>query len=411
MFNSTDVERPPSNIHQQLSETPQTANELDDEDYCTVTAETNPRLVSGVIVAVLMVIGFLGNSLVLYVYNFKMPRTVFSLFVTVLALLDLTTALVGMPIDVAIKAFLLPNNTPVMVICKIAHLENYGASLTSGSVLLLIAVTRHRKVCQPLEPSLTCRSARVMCGVIFVVSMLLCSVTLVINGLETVRIGMGHKEVGLNSSNSQLDSTDDGLGNLCQKHLFVNGSDKPVQATMPVSNITRTVREVVEVNICRTSEEQKQTVLYYILTAILILAFVSIFLLLVILHWRISHTVKKFQRRQSRMRFESIYSNDSTHINDNINSRMFRIFASITVVFLVSYLPHLICLILERSIFTDGEPMSQTARILMDLAYNSPYINVIANPFIYGYRSDLFREHCIALFKRCCCWCCWYRKY
>ncbi|KAL8584542.1 hypothetical protein ACOMHN_016862 [Nucella lapillus] len=79
----------------------------------------NPRLPIGVIVALLMATGLVGNSLVLYVYHCKMPRTVFSTFVTVLALLDLLTVLISMPIDVVIKSVLLGGSSELNAICKV----------------------------------------------------------------------------------------------------------------------------------------------------------------------------------------------------------------------------------------------------------------------------------------------------
>nr|KAG5707527.1 hypothetical protein BaRGS_012031 [Batillaria attramentaria] len=290
-----------------------------DENDIIVPARINPRLANGVIVAVLMVVGLVGNSLVLYVYNFKMPRTVFSFFVTVLALLDLTTTLCGMPIDVVIKTVLLSDTLSMNVICKIAHLENYGTSLTSGSVLLLIAATRYRKVCQPLEPSISRRWARIMCGIIFTVAMVLCSVTLIINGPESVKIAMGQTDVLVASQNNT------GLSQNTSHSMNAREKQEKNDSMLTVQK-----REVVEVNICRTSQEYKGTVLYYVLYSILSMAFVSILLSLIILHCRISRTVKRFQQRQSRMRSCSIYSDDS-HYTDNINSKMFRIFASITL--------------------------------------------------------------------------------
>jgi uncharacterized protein YwlG (UPF0340 family) len=81
----------------------------------------NPRLANGIIVAILMLVGLVGNGLVLYVYQFKkMERTVFSTFVTVLAILDITTALIGMPIDVIIKTVLFSRSEALDAICKVS---------------------------------------------------------------------------------------------------------------------------------------------------------------------------------------------------------------------------------------------------------------------------------------------------
>ena len=128
--------------------------------------------------------------------------------------------------------------------------------------------------------------------------------------------------------------------------------------------------------ICRTSEESiRHGAVTYALQALLGTAFIAIFIALLVLHWRISSSVARFERRLSSMRRGSAQS-DATHIT----ASMFRIFATITVIFVVSYLPHLVCLVVEKALFPPEEPMPQAVRVLMDLAYNFPYINVVCQP-------------------------------
>jgi hypothetical protein len=94
---------------------------------------------------------------------------------------------------------------------------------------------------------------------------------------------------------------------------------------------------------------------------------------------------------------------------------MFKIFVTITVVFVISYLPHLICLGVEKGLFKSGEAIPHMTRAVLDLAYNFPYLNVIANPFIYGYKSTKFRTYCKrflrSICQRCCCCFCKPRFY
>ena len=88
-----------------------------------INPDFNPRLPNGIIVAVLMLLGISGNTLVLYVYHFKMDHTVFSTFVTVLAILDLATAFVGMPIDLAIKSAMLERSRGLDILCKVREMK------------------------------------------------------------------------------------------------------------------------------------------------------------------------------------------------------------------------------------------------------------------------------------------------
>ena len=415
-----------------------TADSDHHHDYVLVDTDYNPRLPNGVVVAVLMAVGLVGNALVLYVYHFKMPRTVFTTFVVVLAALDLTTALVGMPIDVVIKTATLGESPAFSAACKLAHLEVYSTSLASGSVLLLIALTRHAKVCRPLEPGLSTRKARALCALIVAGAATLCLVTLFINGVEMVQVAVGERDydpsdddgnlttnsssgTGSSASPSQLvyeagtsaqvltppeDLAADDDSDPASWHGRVDGGSGSVAAVgswpRNASGAALSKRtEVVRVYICRTSEESKGTAMQYALQALLGTAFIAIFIALLVLHWRISSSVARFERRLSSMRRGSAQS-DATHIT----ASMFRIFATITVIFVVSYLPHLVCLVVEKALFAPEEPMPQAVRVLVDLAYNFPYINVVANPFIYGYRSVVFRQHCLELLRRLCCCCC-----
>ncbi|KAL8584544.1 hypothetical protein ACOMHN_016864 [Nucella lapillus] len=295
----------------------------------------------------------------------------------------------------------------------VAHFEVYSSSLASGSVLLLIAVTRYSKVCRPMQPGLTKRQARLLCLLIALIAMVLCTVTFVINGMEKVRLKVGerdfHSDPSGNVSSAVINSTASTTVVSAPTTVPGDGGVPGGQNVLgEVSGNVSKLTEVVEVYICRTNEEHKGTGLYYALQAILMAAFVGIFVSLIILHRRISTAVAQFERRQSSMRRVSVHSGGEPQHLTHITASMFRIFATITVFFVVSYLPHLICLIVEKSLFAgSGEPMHKGARVVMDLAYNFPYINVVANPIIYGYRSAEFRRHCIYLLHRCCCrFCC-----
>ena len=71
----------------------------------------------------------------------------FSLFVKVLAVLDLVTALTTMTMDAMVKLRPLDENVlNLEVICKLTHFQVYASSVASACVLILIAYQRYRKV-------------------------------------------------------------------------------------------------------------------------------------------------------------------------------------------------------------------------------------------------------------------------
>uniref|UniRef100_A0A0B6Z5G7 G-protein coupled receptors family 1 profile domain-containing protein n=1 Tax=Arion vulgaris TaxID=1028688 RepID=A0A0B6Z5G7_9EUPU len=108
---------------------------------------TNPRLINGLVVLVLLILNLSGNSLVFYIYRFRVKTSVFSFFVTTLAALDIITALTTMLLDVIIKVRPLDENIlDLYSLCKITHFQVYAHSLISGCLLTLIAHQRYRKV-------------------------------------------------------------------------------------------------------------------------------------------------------------------------------------------------------------------------------------------------------------------------
>ncbi|XP_076449805.1 uncharacterized protein LOC143286103 [Babylonia areolata] len=434
----------------------------------------NPRYPNAIVVALFMVVGLVGNSLVLYVYNAKMETTVFTTFVTFLAGLDLTTTLTAMPLDMVIKAVMVERSQGVEIMCKVAHFEVYTSSMASGAILLLIAATRHAKVCRPTHPQWTTPQARLWCLLIVLVAMALCTVSLVINGMEKVKVSLGHHhqkvkvgpghhlhhyfppppaatnltlihdrdDVSLQRTNKSLHpglpqvlyvgdaaAADNNIKHGDNKlipnqlqNLMLNVSNvnttgtamaddnnnntthrklTPQHLTPNVSNVTATKLEVVEVYICRTSQDQKGRPLFYALYGLLMTAYVTICLSLLLLHTRIACTLLRFNRRQFLRRESEASEADNPLSLNQLTGRMFHIFFAITVTFLLSYLPHLACIVAQRLLFKPGEATPRLARVLLDLAYNAPYVNVVANPFIYGYMSRRFRTHCLRLFSCC----------
>ena len=287
------------------------------------------------------------------------------------------------------------------------HFEVYSTGLASGSVLLLIAVTRYTKVCRPMQPGLSKRQARLLCVLIVAVAMAVCTITFVIKGLEKVKIAMGERDyvppvsgngtgwrgllqpaVGVvNGSRGASSSppwnalearseSSPGLNRVQNSSEFLDGrgvrasldGDRMAEAVMGGSDggrgntsdnstgpraATRVV-EVVEVYICRTAEEHGVTALHKALLAVFMTAFVGIFFSLLVLHCRISVAVSRFEQRQTSMRRISVLSDAENQSGTHITASMFRIFATITLIFFVSYLPHLLCLIVERSAYPAG---------------------------------------------------------
>ena len=79
-------------------------------------------------------------------------------------------------------------------------------------------------------------------------------------------------------------------------------------------------------------------------------------------------------------------------------SKLTVVAVAVTVVFVVSYLPHL-CLILLRTVMTDIDHHQTGARlVLYNIFLRSYFLNSVANVFVYSAMNTEFRLQC----KRLC---------
>lgn len=114
-------------------------------------------------VAILMFVGVIGNILVCVFYGCKTKHTTNTFFIIVLAIFDLISCVITMPIEIVdLRFFYMFTNAPA---CKMARFLNYFATLGSAVTLLAIAVDRHRRLCKPFKKQLQVKNARIACVV------------------------------------------------------------------------------------------------------------------------------------------------------------------------------------------------------------------------------------------------------
>ncbi|XP_076457079.1 uncharacterized protein LOC143291210 [Babylonia areolata] len=111
--------------------------------------------------SLLMVMGFLGNSVVCYVYGFRWQSTVTKIFIFSLAALDLTNSLICMPTEIAMLVRIVTFDAPTW--CKITRFLTYTLNGSSSLILVAIAFDRWYKVCRPLKCFFTRRRAKFTC--------------------------------------------------------------------------------------------------------------------------------------------------------------------------------------------------------------------------------------------------------
>ena len=134
-------------------------------------------------VCVVMTCGIIGNGIVLLVYKAKMRKSSnYRLFVLTLACLDVVASL-GMPgliVDMLVP-FMFYNS----VACKLLRYGYHVISCASSMVHLLIGVERYRRICGPLQTQMSLRTASVALAFIFLLALTVSVPALFIYGTYT----------------------------------------------------------------------------------------------------------------------------------------------------------------------------------------------------------------------------------
>ncbi|XP_071097364.1 neuropeptide S receptor-like [Haliotis cracherodii] len=145
----------------------------------------NRRYLSATVyVSVMMVVGFVGNSVVFYVYLKKFKPSTTRCFILVVALLDFLNALMCCPVQIFqmtnFVTFGRSGACRFMITCVTYF------STASGQVLILVAVDRYKKVCRPFRKQMTQYTAKLACGILCVVLLVLMIPAPLIYGPKTV---------------------------------------------------------------------------------------------------------------------------------------------------------------------------------------------------------------------------------
>ncbi|GAB1599536.1 hypothetical protein Ahia01_000230900 [Argonauta hians] len=102
-----------------------------------------------VYLCVAMVVGTLGNACVTYLFHYKMRQTPAHRFIVILSTCDFLTCLICIPLDIVILTHpYVFYNDPA---CRIIRFLVMDFSVTSGVIVFAISIDRFKKVCLPLR--------------------------------------------------------------------------------------------------------------------------------------------------------------------------------------------------------------------------------------------------------------------
>ncbi|XP_048780206.2 5-hydroxytryptamine receptor 2B-like [Ostrea edulis] len=114
-----------------------------------------------VYVAILMVLGIIGNFVVCYIYIFRWKKKTIKYFIGSLATYDFVTSIVCMPIEIAMLRNPVTLNDPYL--CKFLRFIRSMTSLGAGFMLVVIAVDRYLRICKLSKPQIQVPLAKRLC--------------------------------------------------------------------------------------------------------------------------------------------------------------------------------------------------------------------------------------------------------
>lgn len=114
-----------------------------------------------IFIGILVVVGVVGNILVIFVYTRKYGSSTHRCFILSLAGIDIVSCCVGMPL--LIFSLLYPYQFTSPEACKILRFLHVFLVCASAFVVLAIASERHRRICSPFSKTISTRKIKIIC--------------------------------------------------------------------------------------------------------------------------------------------------------------------------------------------------------------------------------------------------------
>ena len=322
-----------------------------------------------VYIAILMSCGIAGNAIVFYYYWFQARITTYSVFISLLSVYDLMTCAFAMPMEISrlVQYYTFEKD----IICKILRFSNYLTSVGSVLALIAIAADRYRRICRWSAVQMNTRLALKICLMTVFVALLLSWPALILYGLQEISIPNSY------------------------------GFD--LKATICTGSWEKSYKPYISAFYC------------YMFGLILICSVV-----LLILYGAIGKKIyrhrKKLARRKQRepkmhenyCEIYTIQNSIDEASNDTIErskptkpradidekGRLTLMLVSITVLFLVSYVPLFAVIIWRQRVGKHQiQYLSGAGLVAFDVASTSFLISSAVNPWVYGILCADFRQY------------------
>ncbi|XP_060079403.1 prolactin-releasing peptide receptor-like [Ylistrum balloti] len=338
-------------------------------------------------VAVLMVIGTIGNILVIYIYNWRLKRRSANLFIGTMAIFDLLSCVIAMPVEI------LDLSNPYMfysgAICKLFRFAESITVYGSAMILVLIAFDRYFKICKPLR-ILPLSRIKLMCGLAGFLAILFSVPAFILFGITCSDTSV----IGLRGYDCSI--SEDYKGGPFQQVYFTTLIIMFIAAFSCMIGFY--IRLWIEI------KHRRDTVISDHVTSPKSPAVVRKF--------KVSRNSTSDDESASNSQVTAEMSKKSKRLASIAEtspqiklSRTTLIFFSVSIVFIVSYLPGIVINIF-RAVKPDyHSSMTPGEEVMMKFLTRTYLISNSANPFVYSFLNTNFRSQCRKLFSSvvyCC---------
>ncbi|XP_062569880.1 alpha-2Db adrenergic receptor-like [Saccostrea cucullata] len=380
----------------------------------TWNAELSEFLIgNNVVLALYLIIGVFGNGLVLFIYVVRMTKKSDDrYFIPSLAAIDICACVIGSSYALALN--LLPVKFPGDFLCRVLWFLSQASTVSGGTLLLVIAIHRYLKVCRPFSNTWSLRVKRLVILGTVTVSTLLSIPTIFLYG-EIQVVSDHYKDnnvtlVGYRCGNKGepwallgyniflFVFAVSGVVIITVCYIFIaktiyskvmvyrksvrrmNTITKPELSVSTVSDIKRKSKSIEPSN----NQQHEETGEFH--------------------ENSIEHdqenknesqkTRKKEKSNHTKRRSQDILLN--AHIPAMkyhfTHYRYSYMFMTITIVFVIAYLPRIIIMLLESIFGIEFWNKPDSVIIGLMFLYRLYILNHVVNPFIYGFFDARFRH-------------------
>ena len=391
----------------------------------------------------IMIVGLIGNAFVLYIYKIKFKRSSARTYILCLALLDFLVCCVGLPYHALDLTYILTyHHTEV---CQALSYLSGAVNLGSVFVLMVVAVDRYLKVCRPLKKQVVDFGNRRACAIAIISAIIISIPNAIMYGESSVtKSAQGYNLTGVecfiddeyaegtfavaylifyiivfiicvlvlvvlytficrkiyrNQAFHSQDSSGNG-GNI-EHEVEHMDTIKEEQSFGPIDtfkneNETATSTEVenggVKESFLKTSDTNKTQDSRHVESPV-----------------SKKRSTKVESRKQSKhesikpLKSNALVRHTIKGATEKHTRKITLMMLTITVVFIISYLPFIIISLADSADAEYWTDMSEGMKYFVDFMLRFYLINNMANAIIYSFWDERFRRECIVIIQRLFC--------